>query len=63
MARGLGETHRSWHDRPVDELTQVASGFGRDVRGQVGPCVVHGQDDAVDLETRIEVLTNEIECS
>ena len=39
----------------------MAAGLRRDIGRQVGPAVVHGQDDAVDRETRVEVVTNEIE--
>ena len=39
----------------------MASSLSADIGGQVRPTIGHGQDDAIDLEIRVEVVTNEID--
>ena len=61
VARRLGQTDAARDDRRVHEPAEVAARLGVDLGGQVGPAVGHGQDDAVDGEARIEVVTDEID--
>ncbi len=61
MARRLGQANRPGDDRFEDDRTEMAPRFCRDIGGQVGSSVVHGQHNPVDQEAGVEVIANEIE--
>ena len=59
-ARCLGESNAAWHDRVEDRGSEMTADLGGDIGREVRPAVEHRQDDALDLEIRVEVVANEI---
>src|SRR5436190_16985557 len=57
MAGGLGEPDGTWHDRVEDRAVQVPADLRRNLGGELGAPVVHGEEDALDLEARIQPVT------
>ena len=57
----LGEADAARDDRLEDRGPEVPSDLRGDIGGQVRAAVVHGQQHAPELESRVQVIANEIE--
>src|SRR6267378_3380995 len=42
------------HNRPIQPVLEKGLDVGDDLAGQIGPLVEHGEQDAVELEVRVE---------
>ncbi len=55
MARRLRDAHRARHERAEHLLGEVRAHLVRDLRGEVGAPVVHGEKDGRDVQPGVEV--------
>src|SRR5262245_44049615 len=60
VARRLSQTNVPRNNRIEDLPGKVAIDFFADLERQAGPAVEHGEHDALDIEARVQPLSNEL---
>src|SRR4051794_18629224 len=60
-ARRLGDADVAWDRRRQHQVTEVAPDLVRDLVGESGPAVVHGEQHRRDLQPRVEVRGDEVD--
>src|SRR5207302_3600270 len=59
--RGLGEPHAPGHHVPAHLGPEVGAHLVGHLLGELGACVVHGQDDGAQLQTGVEVALDQVD--
>src|SRR5664279_108719 len=59
-ARSFGQSNVPWNDRLEDLWPEVFASVGDDLAGEIQPCVVHGEEYAVDGQIRVNALLDAV---
>ena len=60
MAGGLRQTDTAWNDGPKNLVLEEFPQIVRNLSGQIGPIVVHGEENSLDLQRMMESVADSV---